>query len=476
MRLPYIATVLLLQCSALLWLGAALGQEAGGAAKSDAAAAAGGAAAGTVKAKPPKAKPSPSSAGFWDPYVLTAKTNLLTLFGYPSSSTSSTEGGKSAGAATTPRPKSEITSAEVQERVKLARDLITEKRVDDAIDVLLSVMERFPEEADSREANMLLGTALLTEKQLPAAATGFLFNAVTQSNWTDTVSIANLVAALTLDNDTQLAERVAERGISVGQGQQPPVVNTVFYLGQALARLLETKGEYSRAAEWYLSAALDNPSGSDVPWIHASTMKFPAGHQNLSAAESVLLQAFPVHPNSVDILFLLASVLHRLDRIAQALPIYRRAAQLDNSRRDLMAMYATALHASNKFSEAIEAYSKAMELSGTDHNPVLLANFAMCLCEPSIANYQTGRRLVIAARAFAGGAVSDDIQTAHEMCGGEELPEAQGGVAGQPEAAEAATTVTATATATATAVAAEGEGEGERKGEKAIEQEVVATP
>lgn len=343
-----------------------------------------------------------------DGFVASARGSLLALFGYPIPA----EGKK---LTRSPAKKSEIASAEVDERVKHAQELIDARRVDDAIDVLLGVLERVPEDKDGFLPNLLLGTALLTEKKLPAPATGFLYEAVHLSNWTDTVSIANLVAALHLDNDTQLAERVAMRGLDIGKAKN--VSGSVFVLGQSVARLYESKGDYATAADWYLSSALENPAESEDPWIGASTMKFPPAHQKLDIAESVLLRAFPHHPNSPEILFLLGLALHRLDRISQALPIYRRALALDSSRKDLTAMYATALHADGKFQDAVAVYTKALELAANDNNPVLLANFAMCLCETSVGLYDQGRKLVQAARAMKpSGNAAEDIEVASDMC------------------------------------------------------------
>jgi hypothetical protein len=175
-----------------------------------------------------------------DGFVATARGSLLALFGYPNSAQ---VGDKPAQK----KKKSEITSAEVDERVKQAQEMIAAKRVDEAMDVLLGVLERVPEDKDGFLPNLLLGTALLTEKKLAGAATGFLYEAVHLSNWTDTVSIANLVAALQLENDTQLAERVAMRGLDIGKAQKVP--GSVFVLGQSVAKLYESKGELIDARE-----------------------------------------------------------------------------------------------------------------------------------------------------------------------------------------------------------------------------------
>lgn len=369
-----------------------------------------------------------------DGFVATARGSLLALFGYPNSAQ---VGDKPAQK----KKKSEITSAEVDERVKHAQELIAAQRVDEAMDVLLGVLERVPEDKDGFLPNLLLGTALLTEKKLAGAATGFLYEAVHLSNWTDTVSIANLVAALQLENDTQLAERVAMRGLDIGKAQKVP--GSVFVLGQSVAKLYESKGDYATASEWYLSSALENPTESEEPWIRASTMKFPPAHQKLDIAESVLLRAFPHHPNSPEILFLLGSTLHRLDRISQALPIYRRALALDGSRKDLTAMYATALHADGKLQDAVAVYNKALELSANDNNPVLLANFAMCLCETSVGLYDQGRKLVQAARAMKhSGNAAEDVEAASDMCDEEEIvaEPVKGDIVAEPAAAKVTST------------------------------------
>lgn len=373
-------------------------------------------------------------------YMETAKRSMYSLFGYPDE----TEQKQTPPARRQRVPQ--ITSAEVEERVGISKELIQLGRVDEAIDVLLGVLEKDPAESDAYLPNMMVGTALLTEKNKAGMATGFLYEAVALSNWTDVTSIANLVAALTLENDAPLAERVAMRGIDVaGDG-------AVFVLAQSLGRVNEAKGNYTGAADWYLAAALKDPEQSVEPWIKATTLKFPTAYQELEVAESVLLRAFPHHPNSAEVLFLLASVLHRRDRIPQSLPIYKRALSLDGDRKEAHAMYATALHASALFDEALPVYQRAVELS--PDNAVLMANYAICLCDPSVARFALGRAAVRLAQDIAANATTAspgvgaaDIQTAIDMCGeeaggmeagagAERIAEVEVGAEGTAEAAD----------------------------------------
>ena len=359
-----------------------------------------------------KASPQPALDGFLG-YMETAKRSMYSLFGYPDDNAP-----KQPGPTAKRQRVPEITSADVAERVDISKELIQLGRVDEAIDVLLGVLEKDPAESDAYLPNMMVGTALLTVKNQAGMATGFLYEAVALSNWTDVTSIANLVAALTLERDAALAERVAMRGIDVaGEG-------AVYVLAQSLGRVNEARGNYSGAADWYLAAALRDPEQSVDPWVKASTLKFPAAEQVLEVAESVLLRAFPHHPNSAEVLFLLASVLHRRDRIAQSLPIYKRALALEPEHKEAHAMYATALHASARFDEALPAYQRAVELS--PDNAVLMANYAICLCDQSVARFAIGRAAIRLAQGIAANATTTspgvgaaDIKTAIDMCGEE---------------------------------------------------------
>lgn len=337
-------------------------------------------------------------------FINTAKNSLFGFFGYGTDDKVNN---------ITPQPsarsESQISSSECTERVEKAKELISSDKIDDAIDILLGILEMYPDDKDSYLPNMLIGTALLTVKNDPSPAVGFLYNAVILSNWTDTISIANLAAALSLDNDAVLAERVAMKGID------SKAEKSRFVLGQSLGRIYEAKGDYTGASDWYLMAALDNPSESVEPWIKASTMKFPPKAQDYEVAESVLLRAFPNHPNSAEILFLLAMALHRKDRLEQALQVYKRATVLDPSVKDLMAMYATALHATMRFEEALVAYQYAVDQA--PKNSVLFANYAICLCDPAVGRMDAGRSMIALAKQIQVSTAAEDIQTAETMCG-----------------------------------------------------------
>jgi len=333
-----------------------------------------------------------------------------------------------------PPPSSEagtqISTAEVRERVELARELLSANSVDDAIDVLLTVLEQSPADDDSIQPNFILGTVFLTLLNDPNSAVSFLYNAVSLQKWSDPVSIANLCAALSLEGDDVLAERVALRGLDVGKASP----NSTHILGQSVARLMEKRGDFKGAADWYLSAALSDPGRSVEPWLKASTLKFPEKGQDLEIGESVLLRAFPHHPNSIEVLYHLAQVLHRRERVKESVPIYRRAislAQSDSdtspSRQKLVAdalgMYATALHATGRLTEALDAYEKAVNSAGKP-NIVLLANYAMCLCDKTVGRNKDGRVVVSRASKVATNSSStvglDDVLTAERLCGPEE--------------------------------------------------------
>ena len=372
-------------------------------------------------------EPDPMASEDDDPwtssFLATARSSLNALFGLIATSPAP------------PLPPSsqagpKISSSEVRERVELARELLSTNSVDDAIDVLLTVLERSPGDDDSVQPNFILGTAFLTVLNDPHSAVGFLYNAVSLQKWSDPVSIANLCAALSLEGDDALAERVALRGIDVGKASP----NTTHILGQSVARLMEKRGDFKGAADWYLSAALSDPGRGVEPWLKASTLKFPEKGQDLEIGESVLLRAFPHHPNSIEVLYLLAQVLHRRERVKESVPIYRRAISLAQSDSDTsparqklvsdaLGMYATALHATGKLTEALDAYEKAVNSAGRP-NVVLLANYAMCLCDKIVGRNKDGRAMVSRASKVASNSNStvgiEDVLTAERLCGTEE--------------------------------------------------------
>ena len=96
-------------------------------------------------------------------------------------------------------------------------------------------------------------------------------------------------------NDVLLAERVAARGLSAVQNKdETGALQAVLGLNKA------TAGNYSEAADWYLAAALMNPTNVQY-WLQASTMLSP--NRDLKFAENVLLQGLESHPNSPQLLY-----------------------------------------------------------------------------------------------------------------------------------------------------------------------------
>ena len=118
-----------------------------------------------------------------------------------------------------------------------------------------------------------------------------------QSNWTDPAAVSTLSECLVSQdkNDVLLAERVAARGLSAVQNK-----DDTGALQAALGLIKSTAGNYTEAADWYLAAALVNPTNVQY-WLQASTMISP--NRDLKFAENVLLQGLESHPNSPALLY-----------------------------------------------------------------------------------------------------------------------------------------------------------------------------
>ena len=167
-----------------------------------------------------------------------------------------------------------------------------------AIENLLQILE---DTADHQQANALLGTSFLAIERADLAES-FLYTAVRMSNFSDVAAICNLAESLRLNGDLDLAIEVLQKSISKQQGGSAGILE--FQMGE----MLSGKQDFAEAANWYLSAALQNPQKEEA-WLRASTLQFPPAGQNYTVAESVLTQALTVAPGSAEVVFQLGESL-----------------------------------------------------------------------------------------------------------------------------------------------------------------------
>lgn len=236
-----------------------------------------------------------------------------------------------------------------------------------AIEKLLNVLDKFPENI---EASNLIGACFLAQNR-PDLAEGFLFTAVRLSNWTDFIAVANLAECVRVNKDYLLAEKIALKGLQMS-GNADPTGTFSFVLGVVQV----SKENYTAAADWFLAAAIQQPSNIDA-WIQASTIEFPPSAFDVRMAENVLMEALRLNPTSALLTFQLGFLFHKTSRVNEAILLYQRALEMDASMSDALSGLATALHAVGRVDDALEVYAEAERAQPT--NIVLLSNYAMLL-------------------------------------------------------------------------------------------------
>ena len=255
-----------------------------------------------------------------------------------------------------------------------AKTFISNKQYYEAVDQLLDVLEQAP---FLGSANALVGASLLA-LGLNQYAEGFLYVAITISEWSDTIAIGNLVESLLQGNDINLAEKVSYQGLSTLKNNNE--TDTTGFLAYSLGNINKAKLNYVSAADWYLSSALNNPDNVQA-WLLASTTLFPLGNWDYKFAENVLVQALQYHRNNPDILFKLGYILHTSNpsKVDEAITFYEEALTLKNDHADTLKTLATAYHSIGRFNDAIQLYEKAIQLN--DQDLILLSNYKQLLVE-----------------------------------------------------------------------------------------------
>ena len=283
-----------------------------------------------------------------------------------------------------------------------AKALIGRGKLDQkVIDILLSAVDI---DSENYEGNFILGTSLLALRKAEMAE-GFLFKAATLSNWTSPNAIANLAESLRLTGEYTLAAQVAQRGIE--NVKDSPEISGMFSF--TLASVFLEQKNFSAAAEWYLSTALQQSSNIDA-WLLASTLQFPPEHFESRFAENVLLQALKFNPENSQLLFYMGITMQKTNRIDLSLPFYFEALRLSPNNHNIKLNLATSLHSLNRPSEAKKYYDEVLEVE--PDNVVLLTNYAQLLSQLGFHSKALG----LVQRASVLSPQDSSVISARELC------------------------------------------------------------
>ena len=249
-----------------------------------------------------------------------------------------------------------------------AHKLVLEGNIDQAIDTLFALLDSDPYRID---ANIAVGFLLMNIRK-PELAENFLFTAVRMSEWKNAGAVAYLAECLRLNDDSDLGEKVAMRGLQALNNNDESGA-----IAEALGNIKVERKDYAIAADWFLASALLRPQTAES-WLKASTMQFPSEGRDLKFAENVLLQGIENNPNDAQLLYQLGVVMHSTDHIDEAIVLYEAALGNDPTLRKVKSTLATAYHAVRRFEEAAILYGEAVTFEPS--NVVLLANYALLLC------------------------------------------------------------------------------------------------
>jgi tetratricopeptide (TPR) repeat protein len=269
-----------------------------------------------------------------------------------------------------------LNNTEIELILQDVEQFIANEKYADAINNLLTILEINP---THQKANSLIGSCFLTIDQSNVAE-NFLYTAISESNFTDFHAILNFIESLKLNEKYEIAISFILHLKSFPEEIIQNFEDSYYSLNYLIGTIYEYQKDYSMAQEWYLSAALKNPTnGNNVAatWLRASTILFPLNEKNLTLAESILLQAIKYNPLNTELIFNLGSLLHATNRILEAKILYEETLRLNPNMTSALANLATILHTIGDLIEAKEYYEKAIFYS--TNNSVLLANYALCL-------------------------------------------------------------------------------------------------
>lgn len=293
-----------------------------------------------------------------------------------------------------------LTEIQLNERLGMARKLVGSGDVSGAIDELLYVHER---NSENIETNGLLGSLLLAVQQYDLAE-DFLFAACELSKWTEPSLVSNLAIALKEKGDLSMSMKILTKGLETAGSQ-----DKTGLLSVSIGDVQYAAQNYSSAADWYLVAAMKQPTNVEL-WVSASTVKFPAHGRDAKFGENVLLRALELNPDNAEIVYNLGLLMHLNDRLEESIVFYRESLRLADDNVAAVSALATALHATGQLNDALPLYQSA--LAKDSDNVVLLSNFALLLSSLR----QPAEGLKFSKRAIELDPTSNDAVRAHAEC------------------------------------------------------------
>lgn len=258
-------------------------------------------------------------------------------------------------------------SVSIDELIVSAKQAVSEGNISQSINTLLSALEL---DSTHHESNSMLGALLLSMQKFEVAEE-FLFSAAASSNWTDVTSVSNLAISMRHRGAIEESLTVLKRGLAAVNNQ-----DATGTLNIAVGELMLAVGNYTKAADWFLSAALLKQTDVSL-WIRASTVRFPAAGFDYVFAQNVLTTAIKAVPQNSDLYYHLGLAAHLAGRLSEALLLYEVSMEFNPNNFDAVSSIATIYHAQDKLVESIPFYNRALELQ--PENVVLNSNVAILL-------------------------------------------------------------------------------------------------
>ncbi len=245
----------------------------------------------------------------------------------------------------------------------LIDQLLTENRLDEAENLLRTVLQTSPE---SVWALRTLGRISLHRNRADEACRLF-FRAAELSPDAAEVQFELGVACL-------VAERWAEAAQAFERHllREPGHADTLFNLGWAMRRLNDDRAAATRFAE----AAAAAP-GNAAAWFNLGNTRLDLGETE--EAVTAFEAAPRLTPSNVDAWNNLGIALRRLGRTAEAADMFRRAFALAPTFAKAASNLGNALTALGRHREAIDAYRAALQQAPDDRE--IVGNLALCLGE-----------------------------------------------------------------------------------------------
>jgi len=309
-----------------------------------------------------------------------------------------------------------VSRTEVQKRLDAGREALVKGEV--STHVLGAVRDLATISPEHVETQAVLGQLYAHFGDLQLAQ-DHLYAAVKASNWTHVGSVVQLTDTLKRRGEGDLAVQVAQRALGTLVNQGTADDSTTAILSMAVGDVMESKAQYSGAAEWYQVAA--EKVKSDVSyWVKASTITFPAEHIDVERAETVLQQgstALKGHAGQDELLFQLGLLRHRTGRVSEAMEYYEQALALSPTHASSLGNLGVALVESGKTRDAFALYERA--IASMSSNEAVRVQYATFLGK--LGRHSAASRIAAEAMALfpehedvvAAAAATEQARVAH---------------------------------------------------------------